>query len=72
MPLSDVLGRRLAAIGKAALVVAFGVILYLGWRELYFLTDDAFITFRYIDHHRRGCGARSSCRAARSAAGSGW
>jgi arabinofuranosyltransferase len=30
--------------------------LFLGWRELWFLTDDAFITFRHIDQHVRGFG----------------
>jgi len=56
MNLPDALARRLAVAGKALLFVVLGVILYLGWREFYFLTDDAFITFRYIDHHRRGWG----------------
>ncbi|MET0390652.1 MAG: hypothetical protein ABW321_32065, partial [Polyangiales bacterium] len=32
------------------------VLLYCGWRLHWFLTDDAFIAFRYIDHRRRGFG----------------
>ncbi len=39
-----------ALLALVALAVA-------GWREYWFLTDDAFITFRYIDHHHlRGWG----------------
>ena len=40
------------------IVLTFGIIvlLFQGWRLFYFLTDDAFISFRYIDNHMHGFG----------------
>ena len=41
---------------KCLVLLALAVLLFFAWREFWFLTDDAFITFRYIDNHRRGWG----------------
>ena len=44
---------------RAAAVVLSGVaalLLVLGWREFWFLCDDAYIAFRYVDHGVRGWG----------------
>ena len=41
---------------RLAILLLLAGALFVGWREFWFLTDDAFITFRYIDHHRRGWG----------------
>src|SRR5256885_2052719 len=37
-------------------VVGLALLALWGWRELWFLTDDAFITFRYISNRRLGLG----------------
>jgi len=34
-----------------AVAVGLAVLLYAGWRAFWFLTDDAYITFRYISNH---------------------
>jgi arabinofuranosyltransferase len=51
-------GRRLSAANLRRLLVLLilAAALFIAWREFWFLTDDAFITFRYIDHHRMGWG----------------
>jgi arabinofuranosyltransferase len=41
---------------RVLVLLALAVALFVGWRLFWFLTDDAFITFRYIDNHRRGWG----------------
>src|SRR5450432_2650612 len=41
---------------EAAALAALAALAYLGWRQFAFLTDDAFITFRYIANHRLGWG----------------
>jgi arabinofuranosyltransferase len=41
---------------RVLVLLALAVVLFVGWRTFWFLTDDAYITFRYIDHHRRGWG----------------
>ncbi|WNG58042.1 hypothetical protein F0U59_27275 [Archangium gephyra] len=47
---------------RATVPLRWGVLLllavaaYVGWREFWFLTDDAFITFRYISNSLRGYG----------------
>ena len=41
---------------RVLVLLALAVALFVGWRAFWFLTDDAYITFRYIDHHRRGWG----------------
>lgn len=38
------------------IVVATAVALYFGWREFWFLTDDAFIAFRYVSNSIHGYG----------------
>ena len=40
----------------AALLVAGGVLLFLGWRSFWFLTDDAYISFRYVSNRILGHG----------------
>jgi arabinofuranosyltransferase len=47
---------RADLVGQGVCLALVAVLLFVGWREFWFLTDDAFITFRYIDHHRRGWG----------------
>lgn len=37
-------------------IVVLLIAAYLGWREFWFITDDAHITFRYISSHRLGWG----------------
>jgi arabinofuranosyltransferase len=44
---------RAAQIG---LGIAVAVAAYLGWREFWFLTDDAFIAFRYVSNSMLGRG----------------
>jgi arabinofuranosyltransferase len=51
--------RRLSPLEQASLYLAIilaGVGLFLGWRLFWFLTDDAFIAFRYISNSMRGLG----------------
>src|SRR5574341_796899 len=38
------------------IVVAAAVALYFGWREFWFLTDDAFIAYRYVSNSLHGYG----------------
>jgi len=38
------------------LAAVFGCATVAGWRLLWFLTDDAFIAFRYVSNHRQGFG----------------
>jgi len=40
----------------AALAVAVAAAVFTGWRLLLFLTDDAYIAFRYASNHRLGLG----------------
>ena len=46
--------RELA--GLAALLAASTAVLVWGWREFWFLTDDAFISFRYVSNSLLGHG----------------
>ena len=46
------LARTLAAIAVVGLVFA----VYIGWRSFWFLTDDAFIAFRYVSNSILGHG----------------
>ena len=39
-----------------AILTAASVVLIIGWTLFWFLTDDAFIAFRYISNHRLGHG----------------
>lgn len=50
--------RFMRELGAArwAVLVLLAVLAYAGWREFWFLTDDAYITFRYISNHVRGWG----------------
>jgi arabinofuranosyltransferase len=41
---------------RSGILILLAAALLIGWYQFRFLTDDAFITFRYIDHHRRGWG----------------
>jgi len=41
---------------RAMLFVFTAVVTYFGWRELFFLTDDSFIAFRYIANSLAGYG----------------
>jgi arabinofuranosyltransferase len=41
---------------RLVVLVLLAVAAYVGWRTFWFLTDDAFITFRYISNHMRGWG----------------
>ncbi len=55
------LPRRFFGLGvvwavRGVVLALLAAALYYGWREFWFLTDDAHITFRYIDHHQRGWG----------------
>jgi arabinofuranosyltransferase len=53
--MTETAGRK----GKIALVVislAAAVAVYFGWRLFWFLTDDAFIAFRYISNSHLGYG----------------
>jgi arabinofuranosyltransferase len=43
-------------LGLAALLLLAALGLYLGWRVFWFLTDDAYIAFRYISTSRLGYG----------------
>jgi arabinofuranosyltransferase len=52
----DALKRNFTLAIRISVLLLLAVALVLAWREFWFLTDDAFITFRYIDHHRRGWG----------------
>lgn len=45
-----------ARLRLAILLGASLVLLVLGWRLFWFLTDDAFITFRYVSNSRAGFG----------------
>jgi arabinofuranosyltransferase len=56
--LRDLLVQRSlgSSLVRLLTLVALGAALLIAWRRFWFLTDDAFITFRYIDHHRRGWG----------------
>lgn len=47
--------RDLSPSRLAVLVLIAGAA-YVGWSTFWFLTDDAFITFRYISNHMRGWG----------------
>jgi arabinofuranosyltransferase len=38
------------------IVLVASVLLYLGWRMMWFLTDDAFIAFRYVSNRLLGHG----------------
>ena len=39
-----------------AILLAAGLGLYAGWRAFWFLTDDAYIAFRYVSNSRLGFG----------------
>ncbi len=54
-PGAETSGRWNERLCLAALVL-LALALLFGWNEFWFLTDDAHITFRYIDMHRRGWG----------------
>jgi arabinofuranosyltransferase len=41
---------------RLAVLVLLAVAAYIGWNAFWFLTDDAFISFRYISNHMRGWG----------------
>lgn len=41
---------------RAAVLAALAVIAWAGWREFWFLTDDAYITFRYVQNSLAGHG----------------
>lgn len=43
-------------IGRWLVVALLAIAVYQGWRIFWFLTDDAFIAFRYIDNSLRGHG----------------
>jgi arabinofuranosyltransferase len=43
-------------IALIVILIAAGVGLYAGWRLFWFLTDDAFIAFRYVSNSRLGYG----------------
>ena len=40
----------------AAIIIAAGIGLYYGWKALWFMTDDAFIAFRYVSNSILGHG----------------
>lgn len=50
--------RTLRALGPVrwGILLLLAVAAHAGWREFWFLTDDAFITFRYISNSLRGHG----------------
>lgn len=48
--------RRPAAFAVALLFAAGLLGLWFGWRTFWFLTDDAYIAFRYVSNHRLGYG----------------
>lgn len=50
------MAERFHTPAAAILLVASGVGLYFGWREFWFLTDDAFIAFRYVSNAVLGHG----------------
>jgi arabinofuranosyltransferase len=50
------LASRKEKIALAAISVATAVAVYYGWRRFWFLTDDAFIAFRYISNAHLGYG----------------
>ncbi len=41
---------------RLVVLILLAVAAYVGWSTFWFLTDDAFITFRYISNHMRGWG----------------
>ena len=45
-----------AIVPRAVLAPVLAALVWLGWRELWFLCDDAFICFRYAANHLRGWG----------------
>lgn len=53
---SPSLRRRVVLAMKVLVVTGLACAAWRGWRELWFLTDDAFITFRYVSHHLSGWG----------------
>lgn len=55
-PVSGVSGEKRLTPFRIGLLAAVAVLLFLGWREFWFLTDDAHITFRYISNRQRGWG----------------
>jgi len=44
------------ALGTLAIGLGLGVLVWAGWRHAWFLTDDAYIAFRYVDNARAGRG----------------
>lgn len=40
----------------SAILLLAGVLLFIGWRMFWFLTDDAYIAFRYVSNSRLGYG----------------
>lgn len=55
MPRDARLGRR-PALFSIALALVVGVLVWLGWRETSFLTDDSYIQFRYVSNAMAGRG----------------
>ena len=43
-------------IGVAVILALSAVLLGLGWRVFWFLTDDAYIAFRYVSNRQLGHG----------------
>src|SRR5450432_4054800 len=50
------MASRKNTIALAGISLAATVAVYCGWRLFWFLTDDAFIAFRYISNSRLGYG----------------
>ncbi|MDW8218054.1 MAG: hypothetical protein RML57_10720 [Acidobacteriota bacterium] len=48
--------RRSSAFAVVGLFTASLVALWFGWRAFWFLTDDAYIAFRYVSNHQLGYG----------------
>ena len=55
MPLRKEMHAGSLAI-HAALATGVGITVFIGWREFWFLTDDAFIAFRYVSNRMLGWG----------------
>src|SRR5437867_12245459 len=46
----------LPRLRTVALAIVVGIVVFLGFRLFWFMTDDAFIAFRYVSNHRLGRG----------------
>ena len=58
-------GTRRTGTARVALVLAVVIAVFAGWRAFWFLTDDAFIAFRYVSNQMLGHGLSGTRRPSR-------